>query len=266
MLDAKNPTYYDLKGALVYDPCIGQFDYTQEEVPAVPFVIENNNLFNFNASFLAELESLHKSCGYEKYIEEYLQFPPKKAQPEVYFNFTSEANCDVFDLINEAAFDPNPCFNIYEINQMCPLPWDVLSFPTELVFTPEGATTYFNRSDVKAALHAPANSNWAECSLVEVYVGGDAGPQGEGDTSADPIQKVLPQVIEATNRVLVGNGDYDMIILTNGTLMSIQNMTWGGKMGFQTKPTTPINIQLADLQYQDVFAENGLEGYDGPQG
>lgn len=54
--------------------------------------------------------------------------------------------------------------------------------------------------------------DWTECSNEAVFVGGSSGPEGEGDTSADPIQHVLPQVIEATNRVLIGNGDYDMIV------------------------------------------------------
>lgn len=40
----------------------------------------------------------------------------------------------------------------------------------------------------------------------------------EGDTSVDPLQHVLPRVIEATNRVLIANGDFDVIIITNGTL------------------------------------------------
>lgn len=59
-------------------------------------------------------------------------------------------------------------------------------------------------------MHAPDYVNWAECSAEPVFVGGDIGPQGEGDTSPDPIQGVLPRVIEHTNRVLVGNGDYGM--------------------------------------------------------
>jgi carboxypeptidase D len=69
------------QGALVYDPCIGQFAYVQEEVPAVPYVVENNNLFNFNESFLERLGELHHSCGYAEYIEKYLQFPPVGNQP-----------------------------------------------------------------------------------------------------------------------------------------------------------------------------------------
>ena len=80
---------------------------------------------------------------------------------------------------------------------------------------------YFNRTDVKKAMHAPESVDWSECSAEAVFVGGDGGPEQEGDFSANPIEKVLPQVIEATNRVLIGNGDYDMIILTNGTLLSV---------------------------------------------
>ena len=76
----------------------------------------------------------------------------------------------------------------------------------------------------------------------------------------------MPRVIEATNRVLVANGDLDLEILTNGTLLSIQNMTWHGKMGFQSKPSKPIIIKEPDLEYEQVFDANGFEGYDDPQG
>ena len=155
---------------------------------------------------------------------------------------------------------------------MCPIAWDVLGFPTELVIESPGSFIYFNRSDVKAALHAPQDITWAECSGPIFFGngpggGGTGGPEGEGDLSPDPIQGVLPQVIEATNRVIVGNGDYDMIILTNGTLMSIQNMTWNGQLGFQQQPTTPINITIPDILYEDIFCDPdnaGLCGDDNP--
>ena len=57
--------------------------------------------------------------------------------------------------------------------------------------------------------------------------------------------------------MLVSNGALDMEILTNGTMLAIQNMTWGGKLGFQTAPSTPIVISLADLEYQTTFDING---------
>ena len=92
---------------------------------------------------------------------------------------------------------------------MCPLLWDVLGLPGSLDYIPDGfETVYFNRSDVKAALHAPDSVDWAECAVDAVFTAGDAGPESSGDLSADPIQSVLPKVIEKTNRVLVANGDY----------------------------------------------------------
>ncbi|RAH52603.1 serine carboxypeptidase PepF [Aspergillus piperis CBS 112811] len=259
-LDQNDTEHFNLKGALAYDPCIGQFDYVQEEAPVVPFVQKNNALFNFNASFLAELETLHEQCGYKDFIDQYLVFPASGVQPPKAMNW-SDPTCDVYDIVNDAVLDPNPCFNPYGINEMCPLLWDVLGFPTELDYLPAGATIYFDRADVKRAMHAP-NITWSECSVESVFVGGDGGPEQEGDFSANPIEHVLPQVIEGTNRVLIGNGDYDMVILTNGTLLSIQNMTWNGKLGFDTAPSTPINIDIPDLMYNEVFVENG---YD-PQG
>lgn len=92
-------------------------------------------------------------------------------------------------------------------NTMCPLPFDVLGYPGVLLDTPKGMTIYFDRDDVKEAIHAPKGLNWTECSSEPVFVG-KGGPQNAGDLSPDPIQGVLPKVIEATNRVLVSNGDF----------------------------------------------------------
>ncbi|KAJ5601441.1 hypothetical protein N7510_010975 [Penicillium lagena] len=253
-LDQKDKEYFDLDGALAYDPCIGQFDYVQEEVPVVPLVQQNANLFNFNETFMAELEHLHKACGYEEYIEKYLTFPPKEHQPPKFFNYTTQAKCDVFDLVYNEIFNINPVLR--SLRDQPDVPPAVGSV---------GSTVYFDRPDVKRALHAP-NVTWLECSNEPVFVGGDSGPEQEGDTSANPIEHVLPQVIEATNRVLIGNGDYDMVIITNGTLLSIQNMTWNGHLGFQEKPHKLINVDIPDLMYASVFAENGASSLDGAQG
>ncbi|TID26545.1 pheromone processing carboxypeptidase (Sxa2) [Venturia nashicola] len=229
ILNKNNTALFNLKGALVYDPCIGQFDNVQQQVPAVPFVQANQQSFNFGSSFLSDIESLHKSCGYETFITKYLKFPPPGLQPQM---TGPSSQCDVFTKIKTEARKVNPCFNIYEVNQTCPTLSDQLN----------GLAPYFDRADVKTALHAPSNSQWSVCSDNPVFTGGNAGPEHQGDVSLDSIQQVLPQVIAATNRVLVANGNYDMVIVTNGTLLSIQNMTWGGALGFQSPPVTPINI------------------------
>lgn len=78
-----------------------------------------------------------------------------------------------------------------------------------------------------------------------------------------------------------------MDVLTNSTLLAIQNMvnypspnipapptdslnfkTWNGMMGFQSGPNKwqDIDITLPDLEYQDLFEQTGLGGLDRYQG
>ncbi|GMG16960.1 unnamed protein product [Aspergillus oryzae] len=251
MLDRNDTEHYDLKGEDLLSRA--------QELSFEFRLMIKNRCPCIRPLFMSELEKLHDSCGYKDYLDEYLVFPPAGVQPQKSFNYTSDADCDVFDLISNEALVANSCFDIYEINLMCPLAWDVLAMPTAFNYQPAGATVYFDRPDVKRAMHAPLNVTWSGCSSENVYVGGDAGPEQEGDLSANPIEHVLPQVIEGTNRVLVSNGDYDMIILTNGTLLAIQNMTWNGQLGFQSAPATPITIDLPDLAWGEVFEENGQE-------
>ncbi|OKL63264.1 Serine-type carboxypeptidase F [Talaromyces atroroseus] len=255
MIDQNNTEYYDLSGALVYDPVIGSYDVVQEEVPVYPLIAQNNAMLDLDAEQLAALEEMHVACGYDKYIEQYLTFPASGLQPDIQYN----ESCDVFDAAMDYVLAKNPCWNIYNIDSVCPLQWDVLGFPGSLEYTPPGSTIYFQREDVVKALHAPTGVTWTECSDESVFV-------GSGDTSPDPIQGALPKVIEHTNRVLVGNGDYDFIIQTNGTLLSIQNMTWNGQLGFSERPSKPINITIPDLMYAEIFDENYMGGLDGPQG
>ena len=265
MLDQNDKSYYDVKGVLVYDPCIGSYD-SQNDITIYPFIEHNNNVLNFNKSYLAKMEALDEKCGFATYREDYMHFPPNGTQPVLpEKNCTAEPDCCTWNSAYNAAYDPNPCFNVYDIVFQCPLLGDVLGYPTDLQLSYPSQPVYFNRKDVKRAMHAPMDVDWLECAPNPVFVG-DGGPEDEGDSSADPIQKVLPRVIEATNRVLVANGDLDMDILTNATLLAIQNMTWNGKLGFQSQPTKPIDIRVPDLEYQSLFSSQGFDGLDSHQG
>ncbi|PMD46844.1 alpha/beta-hydrolase [Hyaloscypha variabilis F] len=219
MIDRNDKTHFDLSGVLTYDPCIGATDYTQQEAVAVPFVLENSNVFGLNESFIEQITALDKSCGYAEYREKHFTFPPPGIQAAEFYNYSipHEAECDVWDDIYYAASAVNPCFNMYLIVDTCPIPPDVLGFPGSVEITTPGLPIYFDRADS------------------------------------------LPQVIEHTNRVLVANGDLDFVIITNGTLLAIQNMTWNGKLGFQEKPSAPIIITEPDLQYEGTV---GVQHYE----
>ncbi|QDS72204.1 hypothetical protein FKW77_005222 [Venturia effusa] len=266
MLDQNDTKSFDLRGALMYDPAIGQHEYVEQTIPTVPYVQEYSKFFNFNKTFMDQLASAHKSCGYADYLDKYMVFPPAGVQPWLKGSFSNPSDrCDVWDLAWSAAFRPNPCFNVYAINNMCPIQSDPIGFPSDIQYQYAGmGGTYFDRSDVKTALNVPQDLSWSECSAPVFAKSAPRGPYRNGDNSLDPIQHVLPKVIEATNRVLIANGEYDFVIMTNGVLLSIQNMTWGGALGFQSKPTTPIDIQLPDLQWQSALVNSGLDGLDGP--
>ncbi|TPX11381.1 uncharacterized protein E0L32_001199 [Thyridium curvatum] len=265
MLDRNDTDRLDVRGNLIYDPCIGSFVYTQEQAVAVPWVQQNNNILGLNQTFLAELEQRDKSCGYAAYREQYLTFPSSGLQEPKYFNHSADTGCDLWSLAHDACFRTNPCFNVYEPNLQCPLLSDPLGYPTDLQYAYPGLPVYFNRTDVKEAMHAPADVDWVECAPKPVFVG-DGGPEDEGDLSPDPIQHALPRVIEATGRVLIANGALDFDIITNGTLIAIQNMTWGGTRGFQQQPSKPIVITLPDLQYRPAFEANGFGPIEEPMG
>jgi hypothetical protein len=143
--------------------------------------------------------------------------------------------------------------------------FDPLGFPSDLEYLPPafGEHVYFDRDDVKEALHAP-NTTWAECN-GNAFNSSAAPDTPYGDTSLDSHINVLPRVIDATQRVLIAGGDYDMEIISLGTLLGIQNMTWGGKLGFQTQPgEEEIVLELPDLTYNQVYIDSGFEGYDQP--
>jgi carboxypeptidase D len=59
-----------------------------------------------------------EECGYTKYIDKYLTFPASGQQPAVYYNASANDTCNNFNNANNALFEINPCFNIYEITQM----------------------------------------------------------------------------------------------------------------------------------------------------
>ncbi|KAJ9628170.1 hypothetical protein H2204_009430 [Knufia peltigerae] len=262
MLDQNDTTHFNVSGALVYDPCIGSWP-TANALSVYPWIKKNNNMMGFNDSYVSMLADMDKKCGYAQYREDYMHFPPNGTQPVTYLNTTADPDCDLWDNVYDTAYSVNPCFNVYSPNLACPILSDPLGFPSDLIYSYPGLPPYFNRTDVKKAMHAPANADWELCT-GPVFVAEDSGPEDENDLSADPIQKVLPRVIEATNRVLVSNGDLDLEVLTNGTLLAIQNMTWNGKLGFQTEPSKTITINIPDIQYQEVFVSSGFEGLDGP--
>ena len=271
-ISANDTTYYNLAGISINDPIIGD-ETNQQQVIILPYAEYWNNLLYLNDSFLGQMRERQDFCNYSTYLDTYLQFPPPEGKfPVLPDPFATDSyTCDMFDNFYGAILEVNPCFNIYHITETCPHPFSQLGIVNTGDYQPPGAQVYFNRTDVQEALHAVVGTNWLQCTDINVFGNGNASAQ-TGDTSLGPAQDgVLERVIEFTNNTIIGSGDLDMLLSTNGTLLAIQNMTWNGKQGLQAYPTTPLYAPyhpeynggaLAGAGYQGVWTkERGLTFY-----
>lgn len=141
MIEAKDSTYYNVSGVLIYDPVLG-YDDIQETIPAVAFTDYWPGLFPFNDSFVADIHDRAEKCGYTDYLNKYLVYPPAGEQPTIlpgqFDNGTTKDECAAlyFDIAN-AAILVNPCWDIYQVATTCPLLWDVLGcmdYPIPIFF------------------------------------------------------------------------------------------------------------------------------------
>ena len=184
-------------------------------------------------------------------MNKYLTFPPPGPLPNPPKFDDSTDTCDLWDDIYNAVTLINPCFDIYQIATTCPLLWDVLGFPGSFDYLPKGASIYFNRTDVQKAINAPIQP-WAECSSG-VFVDGQDGSPPSG-------LSILPSVIENLNRTIIAHGQLDYVLIANGTLLMIQNMTWHGKQGFQTRPAEEFYVPYHTLEDPMTLAGAGVFG------
>jgi carboxypeptidase D len=241
----------------IYNPSIA-LDEIQEPIPVVQFTEYWSGLFPFNDTFRADLKRREKDCGYGDFMAEYLVYPPKGPMPSrlpgTDPDGTTRDECwNIYWGVFDAILLLNPCFDVYQVATTCPLLWDVLGFPGSMPYLPEGGSIYFDRADVKRAIHAPVNATWEECASHDVFVNGT-------DHSVPSTVSAIPHVIDKTQNVIIAHSALDMILLANGTLLSIQNMTWGGKMGFQHRPDQPFYVPYNNMTTASTLAAGGVFG------
>lgn len=247
MLDKNDTEYYDVKGAMFYDPSVAE-DVLLEDLPAVAYVDRFKDLFNFNETFMDELHQRADECGYTEYMETYLTFPPTEKLPAPANNSKVEG-CGLWQSIFDAVMLTNPCFDEYAIATTCPLLWDPLGFPGSFDYIVAGTEIYFNRTEVQKAINAPIQP-WGECQ----------GGVLTNDTSPQSSWEVIPRIIDDLERTIIAHGELDFILLYNGTLMAIQNMTWGGMQGFQNEPCEDFYVPYHDDLSLTSLSAKGIMG------
>jgi carboxypeptidase D len=246
MLDANDKTYFDVSGMMIFDGLYGT-DTLAQDIPTVAFSEQWSQIFAFNESFTTQLTTMADQCGYNEYMNKYLTFPAAGVQPTSFalpgLNTTDGStleNCGAINTVFSGAVELNPCFSVYEISAGCPFAFDPLGFSAGTNFVPEGAgPVYFNRDDVKRAINAPEDGkDWVFCADEPVFVNG----VDESILAGPGSQPVIPGVVDRTQNVIIGHGSRDFVLVADGALLAIQNMTWGGQLGFQSRPEAALYV------------------------
>ncbi|KAG6358921.1 hypothetical protein INS49_012441 [Diaporthe citri] len=260
MLDANDTQYFDVRGMQVFDGLYSNNPIPQD-IPVSSFATAWSDVFGFNDSFTASMQNRSTSCGYQDYLNKYIVYPATEVQPSALPGVESDQvtpleGCGLFNDVFAAAAEVNPCFSPYTITSLCPVKYDPLGFSDGTAYIPDGSgPAYFNRPDVKAVIHAP-DKEWVFCTNDPVFVNGTDTSVVDGPGS----QPVIPNVIDRTQNVILGHGSQDFVLISDGTLLSIQNMTWGGTLGFQTRPTEPLFIPYHVNDNFETVAGAGVLG------
>ncbi|KAK6542475.1 hypothetical protein TWF694_006428 [Orbilia ellipsospora] len=224
---------FNLKGIMIYDPFIAS-DLILDEIPVVPFVERNQAIFNLADSTLAELKVQADKCGYTDIYKQGLTFPPMGK-----LNITgakSGRDCSLWSKTASAAVRLNPCFNVYRITDTCPSPWDVIKLSgDDFDQQPDRPKKYFNRPEVQKAINAPIMTDWVLCGRKDVFPFDD---KSEGSAPSG----VLSNVIERSERTIVAHGLHDYVLIADGTLIALNNMTWHGAQGFTERPSNKFIV------------------------
>ncbi|KAK7517365.1 serine-type carboxypeptidase [Phyllosticta citriasiana] len=259
-IEKNNTQYYNVSGIALYDPAIG-FPTVDEQVSTLTFIDHNKASVPLNETYMQHLREKSASCGFDEYMEYALQFPPigpLKGPKGMLENGTVTPDCDLSNEAINASALLLPCFNAYIVGQPCPLLWDVMGFPYIDFYLPEGYDNpYFNDSRVKELLHVPVETSWSICAIDPVFATDDGN-----DRSPPPAVAggPLARVAEHTGNVIVAHGALDMVIQLNGTLMTLNQLEWGGGRGFSEPPTNPFYVPYHVDASQASWAGAGVFG------
>ncbi|KAL5327826.1 hypothetical protein ACEPPN_005532 [Leptodophora sp. 'Broadleaf-Isolate-01'] len=245
MLDNDNKTYFNVSGVQINDPVINYPD-TLQQVPVVPALEKYNSVLGLDDTVAAGFKARADSCGYTSYHTQHTStFPPSGPIPAP--PSSAAPGCSLWGEIVGNAFQANPCFNVYHLTDYCPHLWSELGYPS----SGSGPSNYFNRSDVQRAIHAPRTNYFVCEAQPNIFAAGDQSlPSGLGP---------LPSVIDRTKNVIIAHGLLDFLLFADGSLITIQNMTWGGLQGFRTPPSSTFNFKVPIQANQGTtHSERGL--------
>ncbi|OLN96072.1 putative serine carboxypeptidase-like protein 2 [Colletotrichum chlorophyti] len=246
MLDKNDPTYFDVKGAVYYNPVMPHGDnlgFSHAALPAFHRYWEN--VFGLPSKVKEVLNKDNEKCGLDNYLNKHLTYPPP-ARP-----WPKVDNCHITAHFRQSINVTNPCFNIYHILDQCPVVLDALGIPS-IIYAPPGFKLWFNCPECHVPVDHPT---WRECQ-DHVYIDHNA------ITNGTEHEQRFQTIVERTNNVHVASGQADYMIQPNVTTLAIQGTIWNGKQGFQEKPSAELLLPTINNNDDNVpsWAGGNVQG------
>ncbi|RDA93051.1 hypothetical protein CP533_0702 [Ophiocordyceps camponoti-saundersi (nom. inval.)] len=245
MLDRGDTTYFNVKGIQIINGLVNEYAVLQA-APAANALDHFREELGLNHTLVSELKAKADGCGYTQFMADALTYPPPVNFPATPDD--SRTDCRIWQKSIGAIFGANSCFNVYHLTDKCPYLPDVME---------EGPSNYFNRPEVQKLLHVVPPREYRSR-------GGFQWTGNPGKNYLGPMPSAwgpLPRVIERTNNTIISHGVLDYLFLVNGTLATIQNMTWNGARGFHKAPTDRFLVPQLGLVASDegsAHSERGL--------
>lgn len=237
----------DVQGNYIVDGVVTE-QLLQQDIVVYEYLVANKKILNVTDAQIAKVKAASDKCNYTGFAEKNLHYPPKGKLPSY-----SDIGCGSFGLYEDASMaGVGKDWNIYKIDYRGP-PGPFDKDPLGNPNTPNPPPTFFGRREVQDYLHAP-HIKWRQCAQASI-LGSRVFP--DGDNSQSPDKTVLAGVIEKNKRTVISNGQLDGLILTNGTALGLQNLTWANAQGFAHPPTKAL-IGTDGKKHGTYVNERGL--------
>lgn len=202
-----------------------------QQLAIFPYAVKNKDVLGFNDSQIAAYRTKAAPFGLDTYYSTHVTYPPSGILPYP-ANWTGPDSYDIYsDVLS--AWNGAHCSSVYDISTQCPYTIDPLGYPQAAV-SPTLDNFPNNQTGFLEAIHVKPNITFLECR-ADVYDDLNLPP---------PNESVMPGVIARSEHVMIGGGDRDILLLTMGSELVIQNMTWNGAQGFREGVKTDLTTSM----------------------
>lgn len=255
ILQNENPLGINLESISLGDATFG--NEAVSEVSIAAFLEEQQSPLQIPPKIVATFRAASEVCGFTNRMKQ-AEYPPRgkiylplnphgdtPLLPNGQRSLSKYKECNIKpnsgDMIQASIFH-SPCYpqcaiwktavNYLETVRRC---FDIYNILSDCKMNPLlPMETYFNRPDVRAALHVSGGTptRYQACNRKVL----DTLLDQDQDHVIPPAYHIIPSLLDRGIYVRIYVGELDLLVNHKGIELMLQNMTWGGAQGFKQRP------------------------------